>query len=270
VVADGTRVRVIDATNGDDVGPDLTISGKREFISHVASDEHGTVLAYAYGEFHSRHVDVWSGVKRTLQREFEDIIALRVTPDGRRLIVADESGQVTFWNTNDGTKARAPFTGHIEEHLWKRGELSRDGGMLVEGEDNQFRLWDLQAGRPIGLPVVGHSSSSYLFAFSHNGRVLASAAKDGTIRLWDIATQQPIGAVLHAGSELRRLEFSPNGERLLSVTESGRLNVWRLDSKSWREVARRMITRNLSRKEWALYVGTEPYRRTFPDLQEPK
>jgi WD40 repeat protein len=65
------------------------------------------------------------------------------------------------------------------------------------------RLWNPATGRPVGAPL--HAGSAYLggvfgMAFSPDGKLLASAAGDGTVRLWNLATRRPVGAPLQIGS----------------------------------------------------------------------
>jgi WD40 repeat protein len=119
--------------------------------------------------------------------------------------------------------------------------------------------------------LLGHNGSIFYLAFSDDGKLLASWSTDGTIRLWNVQTQQWIGAKLRAGDNPMRICFSRDGKRLLSLSHEGHLLAWNLEPPTWAALARNIMNRNLTEKEWDLYVGTgEIYSRTFPSLPTPK
>ena len=101
-------------------------------------------------------------------------------------------------------------------------------------------------------------------AFSPDGRLLATAAQDGTVRLWDPDTQQPVGTPL-AGPVpgLRVLAFSPQGQEMVTGSTDGTIVFWSADPAAWAARVCDVAGRGLTRQEWAQLL---PYPRLPPRM----
>ena len=103
-------------------------------------------------------------------------------------------------------------------------ELHQASNLLATaGADGCIRLWRLPQllrctqGQHAGAQAAcwaGHGASITACCFTHCGRFLASAGRDGTVRLWQVSAQEPLAVLqLHAAS----LAFAPGDDAALLV-----------------------------------------------------
>jgi WD40 repeat protein/tRNA A-37 threonylcarbamoyl transferase component Bud32/Flp pilus assembly protein TadD len=102
-------------------------------------------------------------------------------PDGRAIAMAAAHSGVRIWSLHDGRVTSlplpAPFTAHT---LYFSPGGSR---LLLAGKANTCHLlWNTAAARPLGQ--LCHSTPVSHAVFSHDGRLVATSASDGTF-LWN-------------------------------------------------------------------------------------
>jgi O-acetyl-ADP-ribose deacetylase (regulator of RNase III) len=126
-----------------------------------------------------------------------DVLAVAVTPDDRLVVSASEGGTVRVWELDGGrlTRTIAPGVGP----LWTL-RLVDDGNIaIVGGREGALVVIDLTVGR-IVRSIRAHDGGVNALAASPDGRMLASAAMDGTTRIWDLPS---IGAARPAPIDRR-------------------------------------------------------------------
>jgi WD40 repeat protein len=149
------------------------------------------------------------------------IIALRFTPDGKKLISAAWDNTIRVWNLAGGKEERQ-FKGH--EDVVTGLELSPDGKQLVSSsQDNTLRVWDFAGGKELRRMTCWASGIS----LAPDGRTLAAAAQ--VVLLWDIQTGKQlrqIGKAGVAGNGLRGVCYSPDGKTLAVLGQGGHVSLW--------------------------------------------
>jgi WD domain, G-beta repeat len=127
-----------------------------------------------------------------------------------------------------------------------------DGRLASGGTDGKIRLWPREgAGQPV---VLTQGSWVRSLAVLPDGR-LASGGGDGKIRLWPKeGTGEPV--VLTHGGEVTSLAVLPDG-RLASGGDDGKIRLWIVDERKLVTALCLRAGRNLSRSEWARYIGAD-------------
>ena len=79
--------------------------------------------------------------------------------------------------------------------------------------------------------LTGHRDSVRSVSFSPDGRLVATASRDGTARLWEVASGQPVGEPLtgHTAA-IWDLSFSPDGRLVATASVDGTARLWEVAS----------------------------------------
>ncbi|MCU1267896.1 MAG: hypothetical protein JWM21_4214 [Acidobacteria bacterium] len=201
----GARISHSDSLWTADLG---TLTGNDAYGSVAFSPDRRTFAVTAENEDGTIHI--WSRKSRKELRsfigQFDVVVALAFSPDGKMLASGSMEQTVKIWNPDTGEELRT-FTGHSS--TVSSIAFSSDGKTLASGSlDTTIKLWDLESGKELRT-LTGHSADVVSVVFSPDRRFLASGSNDGKAKLWDVAT----------GKEICSLIALDNGDWVVTTPE---------------------------------------------------
>ena len=211
-------------------------NGHSSRITAVAWSPLGTRIASASYDKSARIWDTTHGFREIIYRGHQDRVqAVAWSPDGKRIASASSDRTVQIWDAATGSPIFT-YYGHALPVLalaW-----SPDGARIASGgDDKTVQVWDVNSGMLI-YTHRGHSSRVQTLAWSPDGTRIASGGDDKTVQVWMLVKPKStffskLLATSHSESTYRghsakvyALAWSPNGQRLASVSADKTLQVW--------------------------------------------
>ena len=136
-----------------------------------------------------------------------DPISAAFSPDGERVAVATNTGEVGVIDVATGDWVRPPAVGHRDTVITVA--YAPDGNTLVSGGlDGRVTLWDGHTGAALGTIVASHNVATGA-GFAPDGHTVVIASTDGTVARWDTDVEQWIATSCKiAGRSLTPTEWA--------------------------------------------------------------
>ncbi len=164
-----------------------------------------------------------------------------------KLAIGGVSGKIQLWDTMPGkiwdTISGRKLPTLRREKSFEMGKndhivglaFSPDGSQLAIGSESTSLLWDTTGNNePIILRKLTRQQNAYhpFFAFSPNGKMLASGGTDSTntVQLWDTDTGKLLTTLTGHTSGITGLTFSPDGSTLVSASGDGKVMFWNTET----------------------------------------
>jgi WD40 repeat protein/energy-coupling factor transporter ATP-binding protein EcfA2 len=205
----------------------------------------------------------------------EKINYLDMSPDGTKLVGAGNEGNLYIWDLRNNFAQTVYKIDNAGRGL-TAASFAPDGRRIIVG--NTYGLLRIVDTGVVIRELSGHTSAIEHIKFNFAGTFMATASKDFSIRLWEYGKPEMPPMVLSDHDWVWGVAFTPNDEQLMaginSVKEEiGKTNqtihAWPTNIRSMSDKLCMYTKRNMSKEEWALYVGEDlPYLKTCENLPE--
>jgi WD40 repeat protein len=164
------------------------------------------------------------------------VMAVSVTPDGRRAISASRDGTLKMWDMESGGEIHT-LKGHTLGVIVV--SVTPDGRRAISAsEDTTLKVWDMESGSEIRT-LEGHYIwfegvyDGFMAVYvTPDGRRAISVRKDETtLEVWDMENGIKIRTLeRHNNYRINAVSMTPDGRRAISASDDKTLKVWDMES----------------------------------------
>ncbi len=186
---------------------DLASSGSRLLLG----DRDGHVIIWDLMELKAKNPGKSVPARLLAQLPYEANQVSWVT--GSELAIGEGlDSTLRLWDTRSGGELRA-FEHKSPPPLFA---LSPDGSTVVTVGSGRIRLWEVSSGRELRT-FTPHEHFTLAFAYSPDGRTLASGGDRGLVILRSVIDGQEKLRIKHPEKSLKQISFSPDGRVLATI-----------------------------------------------------
>jgi WD40 repeat protein/serine/threonine protein kinase len=233
-----------------DIRPGRTRSHQLRHSAAVLAAEFSPDSKWVVSGSRDGMVCIWNARTARLELTLEHtqlVVAVQFSPDGKLVATAAHDHTARIWDSASGLPWTPPLR-HDKEV--DSVQFSPDGCWLATGStDNTLRLWNARTGKA-HLEPIRHRTAVRWFCFSPDSQTLLSTdGKDDSVQIHDVATGRLIGQTPPRDGQVLHLEFSRDGQRILTASEDGSARLW--DARTFQPLAKPMWHK--SRVVWAQF-----------------
>ncbi len=204
-------VQLWDWREGRRLAPEIP---RRSVLCHASLSPDGTkVLTAAW----SGYALVYEAASSRLLEEFQHqggLVDAGFTPDGRRIAMACDDGNIWVWNLNDSTRhpLALPEGSHITEIAFSAGGHR----LAVAGDGGQARVWDVFPPERGVRRLPGNDVAWVEFDNSGRRALLVSTGAKSGIGVYETETGELVSFANLQPNQATHARFSPDGSRILA------------------------------------------------------
>lgn len=159
------------------------------------------------------------------------VAEVAVSPDGKRLATASWDGAARLFDMKSGelTAELVHQSGELRSSV-NNLIFSKDGRFLTTADlDGRLKIWLTESGQERAIKGLPEAKAVQQILASHPNRPILAALTDFTeIGMWDLDSGEPLPFHFEHSAEINDLEFTADGEYLVSASDDGVVSVWSL------------------------------------------
>jgi WD40 repeat protein len=199
--------RALDVSRGR-----VVLHGHRDWVTGATFSGDGRFAVTTGNDETARVWDTGSGRQLAILKLSDQPNPLnrpQVSLDGSQVLVTGRDGKVVVWSWRQPGGRQMRLGAQI-----RSAALSRDGDLVVTGDDRGLQLWDARTGRARGS--VRLRAAVNTVAFDRKGERVASGSGDGSVAVWTMGRARPV--ILPGDDQVgpvTALGWHPGGGRLV-------------------------------------------------------
>lgn len=153
---------------------------------------------------------------------------------GSNLLVTghDDDKTLRMWDAKTG-KPTGVLQLNASGTIYYTPAWSQDGKRFAVFEGGGLGLWDVAAGKRLGIVKVEMHLSTSQPVWSRDGKTVGLGYKDGSIQFWDVETQQRLEPFTGHRGEVDALGWLPDGKTLASYSQDRTIRLWNTQTGQW-------------------------------------
>src|SRR5579871_3272976 len=168
---------------------------------------------------------------------YRTIETVQFSPDGARLLSADDMGVLRIWSVREKTQSHVLEAGPGGPAYRAGVAFSPDGQKIVSVCGRQLRVWDSTTGKQITQVAQAPGTTGFQTAvFSPDGRRVLTASLDRIAQLWDAQTGKEVQRFVGHTSYVLNAYFLSSGSRVITCAGDKTVRVW--DTATGKELKR--------------------------------
>lgn len=206
-----SRQTVAEAAMWDAVGQTMSLTGRPD--AALAAARTGPPPGASPERYHQQLAShLGMATSQVLMGHQDDVYAVAITPDGKRLATTSADTTVRVWDLETGQNLHT-LQGH-QDPIFSIA-ITPDGGKVVTGSRLTARVWDLQTGEALHV-LEGHEWVIYSIAITPDGERVVTGSLDGRVRIWALDTGTLLKEIW-LGNPARRITLTPDGSKLITA-----------------------------------------------------